>query len=92
LAKFEDMEGYDIDDLIEQHQRFLTQAAPAVSSGKQAPSLVARVAAMVRSTLGLSETEARRLVESVQTPEHTSHTALTQAALAAWFKRTEVSE
>lgn len=92
LAKFEDMEGYDIDDLIEQHQRFLTQAAPAASDGRQAPSLVARVAAMVRSSLGLSETEARSLVESVQTPEHTSQTALTQAALAAWFKRTELSE
>ena len=92
LAKFEDMEGYDIDDIIEQYQRFLNQAATAAASSKQAPSLVARVAAMVRSTLGVSETEARRLVESVQTPEHTSHTALTQAALAAWFKRTEAAE
>lgn len=86
LAKFEDVDAYDIDDIIEKQQQLIPQGTPARPDGKPGPSLLGRAAAMVRSTLGLSDTEARRLVESVLTPGHKSHTKLTQDALAAWFR------
>lgn len=88
LAKFEDVEAYDIDEIIEQQQRLIPQATPA-HDGKRGPTIVERAAAMVRSALGVSETEARRLVESVQTATHKSHSKLTQEALAAWFRSRE---
>lgn len=88
LAKFEDVEAYDIDEIIERQQRLIPQATPA-HEGKRGPTMVERAAAMVRSALGVSETEARRLVESVLTATHKSHSKLTQDALAAWFRSRE---
>ncbi len=64
MAKFEDVESYGIDEVIQRQQQLIPQGAPA-QDGKRGPTLVERAAAMVRSALGLSETEARRLVESV---------------------------
>lgn len=92
LAKFADVEAYDIDEIIEKHQQLIPQGAPAQSEGKPGSSLLGRAAAMVRSAIGLSDTEARRLVESVLTSTHRSHTKLTQDALAAWFRSQEAEE
>lgn len=85
MAKFEDVEAYDIDEIIAQQQRLIPQGAPA-RDGKRGPTMVERAAAMLRSTLGLSDTDARRLVESVLTAEHKSHSKLTQDALTAWVR------
>jgi hypothetical protein len=92
LAKFEDVDAYDIDEIIQKHQQLIPQGVPAQSEGKSGPSLLGRATAMVRSAIGLSDTEARRLVESVLTPAHKSHTKLTQDALAAWFRSHEAEE
>lgn len=92
MAKFEDVETYDIDEIIDRHQRLIPQGAPPKGDGKPGPSLVARAAAMVRSALGLSDSEARRLVESVLTADHKSHVKLTEDALRAWFKSREANE
>lgn len=92
MAKFEDVEAYDIDEIIHRHQQLIPQGTPAQSDGKEGPSLVSRSSAMVRSSIGLSDADARRLVESVLTPAHRSHTKLTQDALVAWFRSQEPGE
>lgn len=92
LAKFGDVEAYDIDELIELHQ----QRMPRSDATSQAPtpgtSLVGRATAMVTSALGIPSAEARRLVESVLTAEHKGHSKLTQDALAAWFRARDAQD
>lgn len=90
IEKFEDVEIYDIDEIIQRQQQLIPQGM-AAQVGKRGVSLVERAAAMLRSVLGLSETDARRFVESVVTPEHKSQSKLTQDALAAWYRTLEVS-
>lgn len=92
MAKFEDVEAYDIDEIIEKHRQLIPKATPAGSDGKPGTSLLGRAAAMVRSAVGLSESEARSLVASVLTAAHKSHTSLTQDALKAWFSSQDASK
>jgi hypothetical protein len=92
LARFEDVDAYDIDEIIQKHQQLIPQGSAAQSEGKPGLSLLARSAASVRSALGISDTESRRLVESVLTAAHKSHTKLTQDALIAWSRALEPKE
>ncbi len=86
LSKFSDVEAYDIDELIQQRQLLIPQTSDGRTQEKPGVSMVARATAGMRSTLGISDTEARRWVESVLTGEHKSHMKLTSDALAAYFK------
>jgi hypothetical protein len=92
MAKFEDVDAYDIDEIIEKHRQLIPKATPASSDERPGTSLLGRAAAMVRSAVGLSESEARSLVASVLTAEHKSHTSLTQDALKAWFSSQDASK
>jgi hypothetical protein len=89
MARFEDVETYDVDEIIEKQRLLIPKEGPAASNDKPASSLLGRAAAMIRTAIGLSDSEARRLVESVLTTAHKSHTKLTQDALAAWFRSQE---
>lgn len=84
LAKFEDVEAYDIDEIIQRQQQLIPQ--PSVSRGADTSSvtLIGRAAALVRSAIGLSDADARKLVESVWTPSLKTHQNLVQAAVARW--------
>jgi len=86
LNKFSDMEAYDIDELIHHKQLLIPQTAAEQLEDKPGTSMVARASAAMRSALGVSDSEARRWVESVLTAQHKSHMTLTSDALAAFFK------
>jgi hypothetical protein len=87
MRKFSDVESYDIDELIEQHRLLMAEASAAnKAEDKPGISMVARAAASMRSALGISDSEAKRWVESVLTAAHKSPTKLTSDALEAYFK------
>ncbi|MDM0068785.1 TniB family NTP-binding protein [Variovorax sp. J31P207] len=86
IAKFEDVDSYDIDEIIQKQQLLIPKGEVSKPEAKPGTSLVARAAAHVRSAIGLSEADARRLVESVLTATHKTHVKLTEDALAAYFR------
>lgn len=92
MARFEDVDAYDMDEIIEQHRLLIPAKGPDASGDKPGPSLVARSAAMIRTAIGLAESDARRLVESVLTAAHKTPTKLTQDALAAYFRSQQGGE
>lgn len=81
LAKFEDALSYDIDELIAQEQRLITHGSKKEGEVPVGVSLVARVAANLRSVLGLDEARSRRFAHDAYDGTQKSATALTQAAL-----------
>jgi hypothetical protein len=89
LARFEDMDAYDIDEIIEKQQLLIPHAGAPKGDKAPGTSIVARAAAHIRSALGLTEADARRLVERVLTKAHKSHGKLVEDALAAYFKSRE---
>lgn len=89
LKKFEDALSYDIEELIEVQQRLITHGAGDVNAKTTEVSLLARATASVRSTLGLPDAEARKLVEQVLDGSHKSIQALTKDALRTYFELTE---
>jgi hypothetical protein len=89
IAKFEDADAYDIDDIIHKQQLLIPAAAPSRPGDKPGNSLVARAVANLRTSLGLSIAEAQNQVESVLTAAHKSASKLTEDALAAYFRARE---
>jgi hypothetical protein len=85
MAKFEDVEAYDIDEIIQRQQLLIPQGT-STTDGKRGVSIVERASANVRMALGLGDAEARRLVDSVLTREHKAYTQLTQDAILAWSR------
>ncbi len=85
LKRFSDVETYDVDELIHQSQTLIQKRADTKSSEKPAVSMVAKSSAALRSTLGISDSEARVWVESVLTAEHKTHSKLTSDALKSYF-------
>jgi hypothetical protein len=92
LARFEDVDAYDMDEIIEKHRLLIPKEGPSASNDKPGSSLLGRAAAAIRTAIGLSDTDARRLVESVLTAEHKTPTKLTSDALAAWFRSQQVGK
>jgi hypothetical protein len=86
MAKFEDVESYDIDEIIEKQQLLISQAATAAEKVKPGSTIVTRATAAVRAALSVPEPEARRLVESVLNASHKSHVKLVDDALASHYK------
>lgn len=91
LKKFEDALGYDIEELIEKEQRLITHGQPEKNPTAEASSLTARATANVRSTLGLTEPDARKLVLHVLDGSQQTVQAITKAALSAYFRMSEES-
>lgn len=90
MARFEDVDAYNMDELVEKQRLLIPSGSPdGKAPNKPSMSIIARAGAMIRSAIGLSDTDARRLVESVLTAEHKSHTKLTQDALAAYYRAQE---
>lgn len=89
IAKFEDADAYDIDEIIHKQQLLIPAAAPLKPGDKPGSSLVARAVANLRTSLGLSIAEAQKQVESVLTAAHKSAGKLTEDALAAYFRARE---
>lgn len=90
LKKFEDALSYDIDELIDAQMRLVTHGSPPPDGTSGGTSMVARASASVRSTLGLSESEARKLVEQVVDGSQKSVQALTKDALRYYFELIQV--
>lgn len=84
LKKFSDVESYDIDELIQQSQVLVQKSSNAQSPQSPAVTMVAKSAAALRSTLGISDSDARVWVESVLTAEHKTPQKLTADALRAY--------
>ncbi len=92
MLKFEDVLNYDIDELIEAEQLLITRAsAVPKTTASDSGSLMARAVANVRSTVGVTEEEARQLVRTVMDGSQRSAQALTKAALAHYFLLTQDS-
>lgn len=86
IRKFDDLE-VSIEELVGQHQALIPQAAPEPANVSPANSLWARAAANVRSTIGITEEQARALVGSVMDGSQRSVQALTAAALQRYFQQ-----
>ena len=87
MQKFPDLGSYDVDELIQHRQMLIPQESSAPPPTSPSVSIVGQSSAKIRSVLGLSESEAKALVESVLTADHKSVRKLTEDALVEHFKR-----